>query len=255
LSGVLKGALPVGRCPGLRRRPGRARRRSGPGLCEHHAGLRQLLRLLHRALHARQAEIAPARSRAGRMPPARGARRARNHPAGAEREQLRSGPLAPGRRRWHGLCRAAAPGGGHSRPAAPALHHLASQGHRPGSDTRLWRAAEPVPVPAPALAVGQRRGAAAHGPQVRPRPLPGHRARAARRAAGAFAHHGPHRRLSRRDRGRFCRHAGDDGARGLRIELFLLLFRQARRGQRAHDAQGGGERVQGAALALAVFTK
>ena len=99
-----------------------------------------------------------------------------------------------------------------------------AEGGHPG----LRRAAEPLPVPPPAHAgrVGQR--AQGHAPQVRHEALPFHRGRPARCQAGHQSDHGPHRRLSRRDRGGLSTDPGHGRAGRFRVEFFLQVFRPAR---------------------------
>ena len=83
------------------RPPARARRLNGADRLPDGAGrLRQVLRLLRRALHARGRGQPPARAAAGRGARSGGARGARDHAAGPERQCL------PCRRdgRWRGCC-------------------------------------------------------------------------------------------------------------------------------------------------------
>ena len=139
------------------------------GLREHHAGLRQFLRLLHRALYPRPPEVPSDPGHPRRMPPPAGPRRARDHPAGAERQRLR--PRYARRRRQ--LCRPAGKSGRPARPEAPALRDAPSQGHGPRRRGGLREHPAALPAPAPAPPGRFRRRAQAHGPQVRQRPLSG----------------------------------------------------------------------------------
>ena len=124
------------RVRGLRRRPADAPRARVPGLVADLTGLQLPLFVLHRAVDTwARAEPRPGRAgRRGRA--ARGRRRARAHPAGPEREQLRARP----RRAPDELRRAARATGRRRRDRADPLHQPAPQGHARGRDPRPCRA-------------------------------------------------------------------------------------------------------------------
>ena len=167
------------------------------------------------------------------MPGPAGSGRARNHPAGPERQRLR----ARQKRRRRELRPVAGAGGRPARPGAPALRDSASQGHGAGRRGGLRGPGSALPPPAPAPAGRFGRGAHAHAAQIRPTRLSGPGGHPARGQAGSGPFHGSDRGLSRRERGRFPGHAGDDGSLRLHVQFFLLLFGPARRSGRAFPGQ------------------
>eukprot|EP00166_Cyanidium_caldarium_P001129 ctg_1530.g469 len=219
-----------------------ARRQRRVGVCEHHARLRQPLRVLcgaadarHRALHG-SGRGGGAGAAAGRHRPQRGGA------AGAEREQLSI--RAPGRRRRHQVHVCAAAGCG-VRGGRPLLHagafHLAAPERLFGRRARCVRTARPPHPLSPAAraaAVGQHRGAAAHAARLHPRRLPGaHRTHSPAGGRGSGAQHRRDRRLLWRDRTRAPRHALADGARRLRSGVHIRVQRARTHHRRAHHAR------------------
>ena len=191
------------------RPPAGCRRAAGADrVPDHPGGLRQVLQLLRRALHARRRSEPAGGGRARRGAAAGGAGRARDHAARPERQCLARRRPPTARRR--SLGRAACAGWPRSRGLARIRY---TTSHPRDMDDELIaahrRCAGADAVPASAGAVGLRPHARGDEPPPHRRGLSAHRRAAARGAAGHRAVVGLHRRPSRRDRGRF---RGDAGA-------------------------------------------
>ena len=210
-------------------------------------GLRQVLHLLRRPLHARRRGVATGGGDPRRGPAPGRRRRARDHPARPERQRL---SRRRARRRGVGP-RAPHPGAGGARgPAADPLHHLASARPRRLADRRAPRGGKADALPPPAGAVGLGWRAARDEPAPHRRRLPPRRRAPAARAARHRALRRLHRRLSGRERGRFPGHPR--AGRGDRLRPGVLVQVQPATGHAgghpARPGQGPGqERAAGRA--------
>src|SRR5581483_1566283 len=171
----------------------------------------------------------------------------RSHADRAERQRL----SWRGRGRRAGLARQIAEAlEPRARHLPAALHHQPSARHGRRSRRRPWRARGADALCAPAGAVGLRRNSRGDEPQAHARRLsPGHRA-SARRAARPCLHFRFHRRLPRRERRGFQRHAVAGRGSGPRHRLLLHVFAAARHAGR-RDGRAGCARGEGRAAAAA----
>lgn len=205
--------------------PARARRTRRHRFPHRAGGLRQVLRLLRRALYARGGSVPPGCRRARGGAPPRGSRHPRDHADRPERQRLS----------WRGTGRpglvagpAAACGRRDPGHRAAALHDQPPQRHGRRADRRPSRPPGPHALSASAGAGGvgcdpRRHEPAPHRRRLSPPDRPGARHPARHRPVVRF-----HRRFPRRDR---CRFRGDDAARGndrLRLGLFLQIQRAPR---------------------------
>ena len=174
-------------------------------LGHHPDRVRQLLRLLHRARRPWRGDLPPLRPPGRRGPGPGRHRRHRGHAARPERQQLRPRPhprRPSGRRGRPGPPPLQRPAAGRRcrrrHPPGP-LHQPAPEGPAAGDHRRHGRDAGGVRAPAPAGAVRQRPGPRRNAPRLHRRALPGEAGGGPGGDARPGRHHGPHRRLPRRD--------------------------------------------------------
>ena len=133
-----------------------------------------------------------------------------------------------------------------ARHRAAALHHQPSARHERRSDRRAWRSAGADALCASAGAVRLRPHAGGDEPPAYAPGLSRRDRAAARGARRPRLHLGFHRRLSRRDRSRFPRHAHAARRGRLRLRLHLHLFAAPGHARRRHgrpDSAGATSRA------------
>ena len=194
-----------------------------------HGRLQQVLHVLRRALHARRGNEPSVRAgrRRGRI--AGRAGRARDHAARPERQRL---PRPDGRRHDLRPRDADAAHRAHRRHRAHPLHDLAPGRIHRRAGRGLCRGAEARELPAPAGAERLRPHPRADEARLHAARVQAEDPAAARRAPRHQPLVGLHRRLSRRDRGRFRADDGADRRGRLRPVLQLHLQPAARHARR-----------------------
>ena len=199
-------------------------------------GLQLEVRVLHRPVGPWPRSVAAARRDPGGGARARGRGRLRDHAARPERELV-------GARARQRVRRTAARMRRGRRDRPHSFHVAASQGFPPACDRGDGRVRRRVRARAPAVAIRVDACAQGDAADVLARALPPTRRRTTRRRPRPRADDRHHRRLPRRDRGRFPRDArGRRGGRlRRRVHVRLLAAAGHRSGQVPGPGPGRGE--------------